>query len=139
MGQEVVVLTRRFFLVDDHFDLVKAELDPVAMAQLLAGALADGIAGLVEERAVGAEILQFPFTDAVGELAVLFRQVTIRIGDDSLIVLPPAYGELAAANLAPLGRHVVGTADHDKLQGHVRAHSCRGGERQVRSPKILVG
>jgi hypothetical protein len=40
-----------------------------------------------------------------------------------LIVLPPAYGELAAANLAPLGRHVVGATDHDKLQGHVKAHS----------------
>ena len=139
VGQEVVVLTRRLFLVDDHLDLVEAELDPVAIAQLLAGALADGVAGLVEERAVGAEILHLPLADAVDELAVLLRQVTVRIGDDPLIFLPPAYGELAAANLAPLGRHVVGATDHDKLQGHVKAHSCRGGERQVRSPKILVG
>ena len=137
--QEVVALTPLLFLVDDHFDLVEAELDPIAMAQLLAGALPDGIAGLVEERAVGAVILQLPFADAVDELAVLLRQVTVRIGDDPLIVLPPAYGELAATNLAPLGRHVVGTADHDKLQGHVRARSYTGGERQVRSPKILVG
>ena len=102
-------------LVDRDFDLVQAELDAIAVAQLLRRALAYRVAGAIEKRAVGTEIMQFPIADAVDQSAVPLRQVTLGIGDDPFIVPAPADGEFAAAHLTSLGCHVVGTADHDKL------------------------
>jgi hypothetical protein len=101
--------------VDRDFDLVRAELDAVAVAQLLRRTLAYRVAGAVEKRAVGAEIVQFPIADAVDQPAVPLRQMTLGIGDDPFIVAAPADGEFAAADLTSLGCHVVGTADHDEL------------------------
>ena len=127
-GQRALAVARRalLVLVDHHFELIEAELDAVAVAQLGRRALADRFAGPVEERAVRAEVMQLPVADAVDQPTVPFRQVALRIGDDPFVVLAAAYGKFAAADLAPLGRHVVGTANHDKLEGHVRAHSCDG-------------
>jgi hypothetical protein len=115
-------------LVDDHLELIEAELDPVTAAKLLGRAAAYRFGGLVEKRAIGAEIMQFPIANAraINQPAMPLRQMALGIGDDPSIVLAAADGKLAAADLASLGRHVVRTADHDKLQGHVRAHSCDG-------------
>ena len=102
-------------LVDRDFDLIQAELDAVAVAQFFCRALAYRVAGAVEKRAVGTEIMQFPVADAVDQSTVPFRQVTFGIGDDPFIVAAPADGKFAAAHLASFWRHVVGTADHDEL------------------------
>jgi hypothetical protein len=45
---------------------------------------------------------------------VFLRQMTLGVGDNPFVVLAPAYGKLAAVNLASLRGHIVGAADHDK-------------------------
>ena len=112
-----------FVLLDRHLQFIEAELDAVAAPQLLMGPTADRLARLVEEGAVGAEVLQAPFTGVMDQQAVPFREVAVRVGDDPLVVRPPANGELSAANFPSLRRHIVGAADHGKLQGHVLTHS----------------
>ena len=110
-------------LLDGHLDLVEPEFDPVAAAHGVARAPPDRIVSVVEKRAVGAVVVQFPPTADVEELAMLLRQMTIGIDNDPLIVVSPANREFAAADLSPFGRHIVGTADRNELQCHASAHS----------------
>ena len=128
-GQEAVAVGRdgaRPPLVEDHLDLVEAELDPIAVPDLLGRAFADRVGRLVDERAVGAEILECPIAVLVDQPAMALRQVALGIGHHPVAVAPPSDGELSTMDLASFWSHVVGATDRNEHEGHVRARSFGG-------------
>src|SRR5262249_31071465 len=101
-------------LLDPDFQFIRTELDAIAVVKLLGHPPAERIVAVIEEGAIGAEVVKLPIAHGVDDPTMPLGQMAVRVGNDPLVIVPPTYGELAAVNLAPLRGHFVGTADHDK-------------------------
>ena len=109
---------RQPLLLDMHLDLVGAEREPVAAAQLAALAAADRVGLAVQKRAVGREIGDLPAAREEGEDAMALRQRALGIGQDPVVFRSTADRELATGHRARLRRNIVGAAQHRKRKRH---------------------
>ena len=109
---------RQPLLLDMHLDLVGAEREPVAAAQLAAFAAADRVGLAVQKRAVGREIGDLPAAREEREDAMALRQRALGIGQDPVVFRSTADRELATGHRARLRRNIVGAAQHRKRKRH---------------------
>src|SRR4051794_32343847 len=109
---------RQPLLLDMHLDLIGAERESVAAAQLAALTAADRIGLAVQKRTIGRVIGNLPTTREKGEDAVALRKGTFGIGQDPVVFRSTADRELATGHRARFRRNFVGAAQHRKRKRH---------------------
>jgi hypothetical protein len=99
-------------------DLVGAQAQPVAVAQIAGLAAADRLALTVHKGAVGRKIGDLPSAGIEGDNAVALREAAFGIGEDPVVFRAAADRELAAGDRTRFRCDVVGTAQHRESERH---------------------
>ena len=109
---------RHGFVGQPHLDLIGADGDAVAIAQLAYRLAADRRRVAIEGGAVGGGVGDLPVAAAICDGEMVFGEQSLGIGQDPVHARAAADAELAAHDRAGLRRYGIGATQDGEGQGH---------------------